>query len=1853
MALDLQPWEEKEPLDLQPLEPLDLQPLETPRPEATISAARPQSWLKRAGHALRESLTPLIGPTREQVLNEGVPTYDSAGNLVDVRFRPMGGKVEEEGFFPAASHPMVPLPTAPELDELLAKSPYLGPLIYSAAGATPESYAKAAATYNTAKGFAEFAESPLGLVTGGAGAAARVLKRTLAGGKAPALLTRSTAGAYTADIARHVPEAAQQAGTASVTGTPQQRYEANLALAATVGLPGALGRETLRPARVLPEIPKPRPQTPKLPVSEFGGEEIILKEPLDLQPLEEKGVSDATQEGQQPSNVPVQPQSGVEGGQTPGASTGDRLQPTAPQPGSEAGATTAAPAELLEPATTTTLAERRLYPVVEVPLAELSLSKDVPNFKAEADVETGVVAGQQLEGRYERLGTGAITVWERTDGAKEVISGRHRFDLAKRTGESTIPAQIVREADGFTRDMAMTLDAEMNIRDGQGSTADYATYFRNTEITETEARSRGLLSRAKGQAGWSLGKAAGDDLYALYRAGKVTEPQAVAIAQAAPGEPALQRVGTRQAFKGAHPQELHNFIQAVRYKTKALPPEQLDLFGADDAAMNEAENLAKIATELQRELDKEIKATDNAARNAEAAKAKGIKFERSPDELLRENALLRVRRNEWDNWALQPQLVAQVLEKAGLKDVAPAGNLELQETATATRLDALEGFLQKAIDATDPLKGGTLYEGVTGAPVWLSKTLAHAALQAVLAAYRAGKQLKAAIEDGVAWLRGQGVPGFDEQTAREWLSGAVNVRQFGEKFHDDAGLSPEVRAGVTQYFYDRRPHAALKSTAAAFVQERGIENALAVYHDGRALLPDERVALGAELEKQLASAERRATAQGNTILAEELVQQQIAIADQAMTASTETAQALAAHHLYGRLSPSAAVGHAQRTFDEAAGQQWEKTKPTIDNLKREVLQQGNQEALQATIQDPAVNAAAKAAVNQAVIDSPQTRKAVILELTELWSQVPSVVDAARAQVRAKAEQLLNTQARPAGFTAPQFLRGILDDLATRAATIAGGHYQGAEPNVPLKDKFVQRLGLSEDAALRLARGMDKEFVKQMEAAKKKLSTRIATQRVRQDQGLGEDPAAAAVDRALRVQLRDLNLKLGDLVRRSAAEVDKAGHTIGQRVVEASGLKGEAAEKLQAVFDRRFRELVTERKRALLQQWEARGNRLPPKLRSAFEQLIQMTNLGAFDDAQFDQFVRQKLGLPTLTPELKAEIVRRANAIQVLPEESLQRQRAAIELMNFIERQKGLPVSQRLWAFYLTNILSGLTTHAINVISTGINAVYHLGLLTALNPRSLPQIVRALGRGVPKGGLEAGEILRSGILTGSRSLKIEAGRPLELLDPQLRALNPLRLWKYNFRLMAAEDLLLFKPIEEARAAVLARHVAKREGLSGPALQQRVADIMGGLESKIAAAKGQAQSEGLSGLTYQRRWRQIVEQQRPADLREDAREYALRVTFNNHPYGLLGAIAQGFNLARGRYPALNLVQPFVNTVANVFSEQLNNHPLSGLWRAVRGLRTGELYGRRLSADRQELHEQYAKTVLATAGLGALAAYFAGNEGDPDKPQLHGGGPRTKAQRDQLRQTGWLPYSMQFGRTYIPYEASPNAFGLAVLGDYLDAKRYRHLEDTDALNRVGVALRLHGRIATKQSFISGLYNLMESLSADDTKTAGDKMAKGLATTGTSFVVPNLLRQVDRLFDPTVYEPSGMMGTLAAQTPFVRREGRPAINVLGEPVEKYLGERFWSKRQPDDLWAAIAYQGAWIPTPDREQIVGDRRRGPDYYRVLPDDEYYEFIQESGQRIRDRLDPERISVLEPDQAKLYVQKIAAEEHERAKKLFR
>lgn len=320
------------------------------------------------------------------------------------------------------------------------------------------------------------------------------------------------------------------------------------------------------------------------------------------------------------------------------------------------------------------------FPVQEIPIDSLSLSKDVPNFKEDADPTTGVVRGEELQGEYIRLPSNPIVVWERKDGRLEVITGRHRLDLARRNGEKTIPAQIVREKDGFSLAMALTLDAESNIRDGQGKTKDYAQYFRNTGIEEDQARQRGLLRNAKGKAGFRIGKSAVDDVYSAFLGGKLSEAKAYAIANGAPNNESAQLAAAAKADKMS-PDELEQYARILN-RTKPsdrIKATQGNLFGFDESALIEAEAVAREVSKEEKALKERILAVKGALRRPETARKMGLEFTDEAS-IRAEVARLEERLDSLKRVATNPELYDEMKRRAGLES-------QQQTAAKASKYD--------------------------------------------------------------------------------------------------------------------------------------------------------------------------------------------------------------------------------------------------------------------------------------------------------------------------------------------------------------------------------------------------------------------------------------------------------------------------------------------------------------------------------------------------------------------------------------------------------------------------------------------------------------------------------------------------------------------------------------------------------------------------------------------------------------------------------------------------------------------------------------------------------------------------------------------------------------------------------------------------------------------------------------------------------------------------------------------------------------------------------------------------------------------------------------------------------------
>ena len=321
----------------------------------------------------------------------------------------------------------------------------------------------------------------------------------------------------------------------------------------------------------------------------------------------------------------------------------------------------------------------------EVPVSAVTLCPDVPNFKQGAG-EDGTVEKINAT-HYIRLGTGPIVVWQRTNGDLQVITGRHRLDLAKRLGELTIPAQIVRESDGFTVEMATILDAESNIRDGQGRIVDYVRFFRDAGYTKEQAKERGLIRQDKSRIAFAIAENAQDGLLSAYLAGKIGADKAAAIAQASGKSASLQALGMSIARNNTAEQ-----IASVIIYTKNnidVDASQLDMFGNDDALIVEGKKMAaqaeKIISGLRSQLDTLYKAKALSDKDRSALLEKnGVKI--SADTASLDKAIVEINADisKWLGWATDRELSNKIRDMAGLK---PKSGPTIEETHEIIKAD--------------------------------------------------------------------------------------------------------------------------------------------------------------------------------------------------------------------------------------------------------------------------------------------------------------------------------------------------------------------------------------------------------------------------------------------------------------------------------------------------------------------------------------------------------------------------------------------------------------------------------------------------------------------------------------------------------------------------------------------------------------------------------------------------------------------------------------------------------------------------------------------------------------------------------------------------------------------------------------------------------------------------------------------------------------------------------------------------------------------------------------------------------------------------------------------------------------
>ncbi len=675
------------------------------------------------------------------------------------------------------------------------------------------------------------------------------------------------------------------------------------------------------------------------------------------------------------------------------------------------------------------------------------------------------------------------------------------------------------------------------------------------------------------------------------------------------------------------------------------------------------------------------------------------------------------------------------------------------------------------------------------------------------------------------------------------------------------------------------------------------------------------------------------------------------------------------------------------------------------------------------------------------------------------------------------------------------------------------------------------------------------------------------------------------------------------------------------LLKAQGFEDADAIAVARAAQASFAEKATQAKQKRLERILS-GKARTLKAKGVFDRLIELSNLKPLDSADIREAVATKFGLPTDTPEVMAKLQELAAAVSKAPE-GHQKQNATEDVYNYIASLMPTKISDVGWSIWYANILSGYTTQERNFIGNVWNTLDNLGTSMIVDPKNAQFMLTGFLRGLKAGGPTAAYALKTG-----RQITRSHGKFGPQHVTELKGF--LKPWAYVTRAMEAADALFFKAAQEQEAYRVAAELVRNEkGLTGAELWREVETILGTTKASMDAFRLQAQAEGLKGAQAAVRVQELSEQsERRAEVMAEAVPYAERATFHNNPEGIPGVISKQFEGASAKVPLLKIPVPFTKIVANVYNMWVD-HTMWGYVRAQRGYKD-PITGQMRMPGAHERAQLKAKAIIGTLGMfGLMAMDMAGII------EITGQGPRDKDERDKQRQRGYREHSIRIGNTWVDYTLHPLGLACAIIGNLRDALRYEKASEASVFDRVAYAFSRMGAVLFDMSFLSGLNQVQSLIESNSAESAGKKLSRYLIRTASTLVVPNLIKQIDRQFDPNVRSDDNIREMLMKEMPAHSIQwlldltipdapqlvSKPRINALGEPVPSNVGaikSVIGSSYTASPVWNLILKQELPLTVPTTQTKIGYGERK----RRMTDLERYEYIKLSGELIKKRIEP-------------------------------
>lgn len=794
-----------------------------------------------------------------------------------------------------------------------------------------------------------------------------------------------------------------------------------------------------------------------------------------------------------------------------------------------------------------------------------------------------------------------------------------------------------------------------------------------------------------------------------------------------------------------------------------------------------------------------------------------------------------------------------------------------------------------------------------------------------------------------------------------------------------------------------------------------------------------------------------------------------------------------------------------------------------------------------------------------------------------------------------------------------------------------------------------------------------------------------------------------IEQAVKEKLKDLNLSISDIVKQHYTVYDSAKKTLTEKLVEEAGLNETEAAQLAKAVQKEFDRIAIEKKKQLLNKILSKKERAKSNVISLEEDIIRLTNLGAFSDQEILNAYAKKMGYPELSEENIKDIKRLADKVQTA-KEGFDKSRAIEDLLKYQANIKGTSKVDIAISIWYANMLSGYTTQTVNFLANIFNSMALYANSIIHQPKSAGFIAKGYYLGFKRGWLEAKETFKTGYspIRG----KIEVPGTLELVNfKELKVgnvdLNPANYLKYVGRIMKAADVIVFEALKDMRAYQLAAFEASKSDALEPSQKQldKAAEIVGASDFQFQAATEEAQLiyeqelediDNDSSLNKEerdkalkqaktdkkRRIYELMERNRNVDIVKESSEFAARGTYNYKPEGVLGLMSASMNYFKEqltkvseeadnktiKYTAetlkvmTSIIIPFTNIIANVANEALNYTPL-GILRAKAGKSAIGVNGKALND--QEKIDMYTKAAMGLTFM-ALTFLLTQKWSDDDEPLLEitANGHGDFRQNYSLQETGWQPYSFRIGKgPWVSYQYTPLFLVLGMIGQLRDYEAYRNekLSDNGILTQFAVSLGNTMTSLLDMTFLSSGEKLLSSVMDPRSEDKFGQLKEMLKKSAQTAVVPALYTQtakeIEKYSNIPLKEVKGTyMGNVLQHIPFARNMYFDKVNGLGEPIPPDT-DKFISFSKDDKIWNLLKDKNISIIVPSQKQVkvVDDDNK----QRFLTDEEYYNFVKKRGENLKERIKKnyEKISKMDKKNAQEYVSKLKSKATTKAKLL--